>query len=354
MTGGALSASHDGASSAPRLIALAASHHLARHAADPLAFHPHFPAWAAAGALALGYTLGIRRVVRTGGPVGRPSRRHIAYLVTALVALLAALTWPLADLAAHWSLTALVVQRLLLTLLVAPLLLMAAPAPLLGMLTRPAPVDACVRALTRPPVAVVVFTVVAIGTLVSPAVAAQASSGWWRGATDVALLLAGLVLWAPTMRHLPGVHRTVPVGLAAYLFVQSVVPTFPAVIYVFARHPLYPAFSGVHQALGLSRIVDQQLAGIVAKVATLPVLWSAAWAALSRAQRLEAVEAEEPLTWAEVERQLERAARAERQTHPRLLERLRAGPGRDTPPDGHDAGHAPPRSPADGPGSGGP
>jgi len=340
-----------------RPAAVAATHHGAAHRAavhaaqaSPWAFHLHWPAWLAVGALALGYGLGVRRTMRSAGLSARPGRRQLVQLGAALVALLVALTWPLADLAAHWSLTALVVQRLLLTLAAAPLLLLAAPAPLLAMVTRPAPVDRALEVLTRPVVAVVVFTAVAVGTLLSPAVAAQASSGWWRGATDVALLAAGLVLWSPVMRHVPGAHRTVPVGLAAYLFVQSVVPTFPAVIYVFARHPLYGAFAGVHQAFGMSRIVDQQLAGIVAKVATLPVLWSAAWAALARAQRLEDAAVEEPLTWAEVERQLERAARGER--HPGLLERLRAGPaaarerGWADPP--------PPRSPADGPGSIGP
>jgi len=340
-----------------RPAAVAAPHHGAAHRAaahaahaSPWAFHFHWVAWLAVGALALGYAVGVRRTMRSSGLSARPGHRQLVQLAAALVALLVALTWPLADLAAHWSLTALVVQRLLLTLAAAPLLLLAAPAPLLAMVTRPAPVDRALEVLTRPVVAVIAFTAVAVGTLLSPAVAAQASSGWWRGATDVALLLAGLVLWSPVMRHVPGAHRTVPVGLAAYLFVQSVVPTFPAVIYVFARHPLYPAFAGVHQAFGMSPIVDQQLAGIVAKVATLPVLWSAAWAALARAQRLEADAVEEPLTWAEVERQLERAARAEH--HPGLLERLRSGPAA-----AHERGWAdppPPRSPADGPGSIGP
>ena len=43
-------------------------------------------------------------------------------------------------------------------------------------------------------------------------------------------------------------------------------------------------------ALGISPLVDQQLAGVVAKVATLPVLWSAAWMALMRAQRVDNAE----------------------------------------------------------------
>ncbi len=84
-----------------------------------------------------------------------PTRRQLRCLAGALVALALALTWPLADLAAHWSLTALVVQRLLLTLGAAPLLLLAMPSPLLAALTRPAPLDACLETLTRPVVAVV-------------------------------------------------------------------------------------------------------------------------------------------------------------------------------------------------------
>ena len=48
-----------------------------------------------------------------------------------------ALTWPLADLAAHWSLTALVTQRLILVLVVAPLLLLGLPYDVIQWLTRP-------------------------------------------------------------------------------------------------------------------------------------------------------------------------------------------------------------------------
>jgi putative membrane protein len=310
------------------LLAMARPPHQHGAVGDPWSPHPHLGAWLAIAVLALTYALAVQRVERRAGPGTLPTRRQLWYLAGALVALVLALTWPLADLAAHWSLTALVVQRLLLTLGAAPLLLLAMPVPLLAVLTRPAPIDACLEVLTRPVVAVVTFTVVAVGTLLTPAVAAQASSPWWRGMTDAALLLAGAVLWGPVMRHIPGTHRTAPVGIVAYLFVQSVIPTFPAIIYVFSRHPLYDAFTHVRVAFGMSRLVDQQLAGVVAKVATLPVLWSVAWVSLMRAQRTENAEADgddgETLTWAEVERQLERAARAQRKGHVREERRRHA------------------------------
>jgi len=290
-------------------------HHRVASAAvgSPWAYHLHLGAWAAIGLAAVGYGLAVRRLASTHGPSALPTRRQLGSLAAGLLALVVALTWPVADLATRWSLTGLLVQRLLLTLAAAPLLLLAAPVPLLAAVTRPAPVDAVVRVLTRPVAAVIAFSVLAIGTLLAPAVAAQSSSAAWRGGTDVALLLGGCVLWAPTMRHIPGVHGTSPVGVAAYLFVQSIVPTFPAIVYVFAHHPLYPAFAHAHRAIGLSPLVDQQVAGVVAKVATLPVLWSAAYIALARAQRADAAPTEEePLTWATVERELERAERAER------------------------------------------
>jgi putative membrane protein len=174
-------------------------------------------------------------------------------------------------------------------------------------------VDVVVEFLTRPPVAVVTFTAIVVGTLAVPAVQAQNSSGVLRGAFDGLLFIAGLVLWAPVLGNVPGVRRTSAVAKAAYLVVQSVLPNFPAVVFIFARHPLYSAFLHAHRAIGLSALGDQQLAGVVAKVGTLPVLWTAAYRALARAQRSEERGLdEEPLYWSDVERAIERSERTER------------------------------------------
>jgi cytochrome c oxidase assembly factor CtaG len=246
----------------------------------------------------------------------RPSSKQRWAFAVAMLSVLVVGSWPLEDLAAHWSLTALVVQRLLLVLVAAPMLLISLPVALAGRLTKPRAIDAVLAFVSKPVAAVVIFTAIAVGTLLTPAVAAQSSSPVARAATDALLLVSGFVLWSPVMTSLPGASRPSHLGRAVYLFVQSVVPGFPSVVFIFAHHPLYPAFSHVHEALGLSPLVDQQLAGVVAKVATLPVLWSAAWMALSKAQLFDREGTDtEPLTWAEVQRQLERAERAERAGH---------------------------------------
>jgi putative membrane protein len=276
---------------------------------SPWAFHAHVGGWSAVLVVSGCYLAMVTRLEPGDGP----TRKQWWEFGWALAALAAALTWPVADLAAHWSLTALLVQRLLLTLAVAPLLLLALPLPALARLTRPWPVDTLVDFLSRPQAAVVVFSVLVVGTLTSPAVATQAASGWWRGCFDVLLVGAGAVLWVPALGRVPGTRRMSPVGRAVYLVVQSVLPNFPAVVFVFSRHPLYAAFAHAHRAIGLSALNDQQLAGIVAKVGTLPVLWTAAWRALSRAERAERLGFDdEPLTWVEVARALERSERAER------------------------------------------
>jgi cytochrome c oxidase assembly factor CtaG len=289
----------------------------------PYAFHLHPVAWLAIAAVGLVYAGVVRRERRLSPPGPLPSRRQWWYLAAGLLALVLALTWPVADLASHWSLTALLVQRLLLILAAAPLLLSALPAPFIAAVTRPASVDRALEIVTRPAVAVVLFTVIAVGTLLPPAVSAQASSGVVRGVVDVVLLFGGFVLWGPVLHNIPGASRPTAVGLAAYLFIQSVIPGFPSVIYVFSHHPLYDVFTHAHAAIGLSPVGDQQLAGVVAKVATLPVLWTVAWLALSRAARQDATGSDPAvLTWAEVERQLERAERRQNRRprrHPRSV-----------------------------------
>jgi len=273
---------------------------------SPWTFSAHPVVWAVAVALAVGYGLAVRR------PEWRATGRQVWMFASGLLLLLVCCSWPLADLAAHWSLTALVVQRLALTLAVPPLLVLGTPQPIIAAVTRPAPVDAIVRRCTRPAVAVVVVTVVAVATLSVAAVEWQSSSAIGRGLLDLVLLLAGIVLWAPVLHHLPGLERPSALGRAGYLVIQSIVPSFLAVVWIFARHPLYPPFAHA-RLFGLTPLTDQQLAGFVAKLGTIAVLWTVAFVVLTRAQRAsERGEDGEPLTWADVERQLLRLDRYQR------------------------------------------
>ncbi len=239
-------------------------------------------------------------------------RQQVLFIV-GVVVLVGAVTWPLADLAAHWLLMALVLQRLLLTLAVPPLLVLGTPRPLIARLTRPAAVDAVLRVAVRPLPAIGIVTVVAVGTLTTGAVDLAARSDVFRVVVELLVLGSGFVLWAPVLDELPGAPHLSSLGRGGYLIVQSIVPSFLSIVWIFARHSLYPPFSYEGKVVGMTALLDQQLAGFLAKLSTIAVLWTVAFVIMTRGEGAERKGKDvDPLLWSDVERELERADRRER------------------------------------------
>jgi cytochrome c oxidase assembly factor CtaG len=239
---------------------------------------------------------------------GATPRQKVLF-VGGVVLLVAAVTWPLGDLASHWLLLALVLQRLLLTLAVPPLLVLGTPRPIIARLTRPPAVDAVLRVAVRPLPAVAIVTVVAVGTLTTGAVSLAAQSDAARVAIELVVLASGFVLWAPVLSELPGAQPLSALGRGGYLIVQSIVPSFLSIVWIFARHSLYPTFDHTGTVVGMTPLLDQELAGFLAKLSTIAVLWTVAFVIMTRGQSGEDVE---PLTWSDVEREIERADRRDK------------------------------------------
>jgi len=55
------------------------------------------------------------------------------------------------------------------------------------------------------------------------------------------VLSVGLILWVPALGIMPGAKRLSPMGRAGYLFAASLVVTSLSFVWIFSRHPLYPA-----------------------------------------------------------------------------------------------------------------
>ena len=306
----------------------------------PYAWDPHLAVWVV---LVVGVALvvvGHRRLVRTGRPPIPWTRRQIITFGGGCLALVVALTWPVADLAAHWSLTALVTQRLMLLLAVAPMLLSGLPYDVLRWITRPAPVDMVLTQVQRPLVAVVTVTVLVVGSMTPVMVRAEASSPVARGVLDLVVVVAGLVLWLPVLGRVPGLTRPRPMIRFGYLVAQAVVPAFLSFIYIFSRRPLYAEFARSHAAIGLRPLNDQQISGFVSKLTMLFVLLTVGAVVLARAPRSDdEIDTSETLVWGDVERQFERVDR----------QSARDRTGRGGPPVEPDPQHP---QPGPGPGSG--
>jgi putative membrane protein len=273
-------------------------------------WHPHLLVWVAVAVIGGGVALIHRRLLRTDTHAAPWPRVRIRRFVGALVVTLVALGWPLGDLAAHWSLSALVLQRCLLVLAVASLILGGLPDDVIRWVTRPAPVDAVLLRVLRPPAAVIVVTVVLVGSMAPGLVVAQSNSVAARGALDFVVVCAGIVLWLPVIGRIPGIARPRPMIRAVYLVAQAVVPVFLSFIFILAPRPLYPVFVHSRSVLGLSPLGDQQVAGFVSKLSFLFTLLAVAGAVLARAPDSDDdLGPEDPLVWADIERHFERADR---------------------------------------------
>jgi cytochrome c oxidase assembly factor CtaG len=270
----------------------------------------HLATWVS---LVIGVTiivLGHRRLLRTSDHPIRWTRHDITVLAGAGGASLVALSWPVADLAAHWSLTALVLQRLILILAVAPMLLLGLPYDVLERITRPALVDAALNRCRRPAMAIGFVTVLTVGSMIPPVVQAQASSSALRGLLAVLAVVAGLVLWIPVLGRVPGIPRLTPMVRFGYLAAQAVVPAFLSFVLILSPHPLYAVFAGSKAAVDLKPLNDQQIAGFVSKLTMLIVLLTVGGIGLAKASSPEEeVSLDERLVWADVQRQFERADR---------------------------------------------
>jgi cytochrome c oxidase assembly factor CtaG len=249
------------------------------------------------------------------------SRRGRAWAGWALLALV--VLWPVGDLAASVSLSVATLQRLVIMLGVAPLFIASTSTAQLVALTRAPAVDFVTRRLAHPGLAMVVVTVVGMLTLSTPVVDAGATSPLVRAITLVAVLGCGVVLWIPALGVMPGAKRLSPVGRAAFIFVASLVVTSLSIVWIFARHSLYPSLHDQESLLHVTPLLDQQLAGFVAKIGSYLPMWAVAFTIFSRADEAGVAVEESPLHWADVERQL---LRVDRQ---RARARRHAGPGKD-------------------------
>ncbi|MGD0053817.1 MAG: cytochrome c oxidase assembly protein [Acidimicrobiales bacterium] len=236
-------------------------------------------------------------------------RRQRRYALIALAALAAVTMWPIGDLAATVSLTVATVQRLVIMLAVAPLLLLATPTSVFSRLTRPAPVDAVTRRLAHPGVALVAVTVFGTYTL-TPAVIDWGAHGQFnRDVVTLSVLALGVILWTPALALMPGTKRLSPIARAGYVFVSALVVTSLSFVWIFSRHPLYPALHHQHALLHMTPLFDQELAGFVAKLGCYAPMWTVAFLIFSHAED-RGVEVEQtPLHWADVERELLRLDR---------------------------------------------
>lgn len=184
--------------------------------------------------------------------------------------------WPLGALGAGYLASAHMAQFLLYTLGTAPLILLGTPDWMMERILsrlRIRPVFAWLsRSLV---VSAAVYNVGLVVTHSPGVVSALRTSQIGSFVMDIAWIILGLVLWMPVIAPIRELRHPSPFARIGYLFVTtSVVAVIPASFLTFTRLPLYSIYELAPRVGSLTANADQQLAGIVMKLGSLPVIWT--------------------------------------------------------------------------------
>ena len=212
------------------------------------------------GAVALAYALAWARGARA--ELGRPAR-----FMASLLVLLVTLNGPLHDLSDYYLFSAHMVQHLLLTLVVPPLLLAGTPPSmadaLVRRLGRARPLEAMMRAGTRPVPALALYAVALIGWHLPGPYNAALEHHRLHILEHLVLIATALVAWWPVLSpsvRLPRLHYGAQI---LYLFAFGIPMTVVAAMITGAEHTLYPFYAAAPRLFGVTPLADQRLGGLI-------------------------------------------------------------------------------------------
>lgn len=184
--------------------------------------------------------------------------------------------WPLGTLGAGYLASAHMTQFLLYTLVSAPLLVLGTPEWMARAVTRRLHLERATVWLGNSVVAAaVIYNTILISTHAPGTVQLLRTNQFGSFAMDAAWLAAGIILWLPVISPLPEGRGESTWAKMAYLFLStSVVAVIPASFLTFTSVPIYGIYELAPRIGSLTALEDQQLAGIIMKIATIPVIWT--------------------------------------------------------------------------------
>lgn len=280
-------------------------------------FHPHPDVWAVMLSVVAWYAWAMWRVGSRKVVPGEPvvTRRKVVLFGLGVLALWVHADWPIHDIGEHYLFSVHMVQHVGFTLIAPPLLLLGMPGWMVRWLFVDRPVvHRVARQVLRPLPAGLFYNAVLVFTHAPFVVNGALEHHPVHLAVHVLIFLSAVAMWFPVVNSVPDLPTMGYPFRMLYLFLQSVIPTIPASFLTFGETPLYSYYTHVPHPFGLSVIEDQQLAGALMKVYAGSLLWAVIigvffrWYAAeedSRPRRPRRPDA--PLTWDEVERELERA-----------------------------------------------
>jgi putative membrane protein len=272
-------------------------------------WHPHPDVWALVVVLVAAYWLALTRIgpsqVAPGEPVA--TRRQVTMYLLGVLALWVHADWPIHDIGEHYLFSVHMAQHIGFTLIAAPLILIGLPVWLVRWMARPRGLRFLFTKVARPVPAAVIYNVVLVFTHWPVVVNAALEHHPLHFSLHVLIFVSALLMWFPFLNRVPELPRMSQGMRLVYLFLQSVIPTIPASFLTFGTGLLYRFYGTVPRPFPITALDDQQLAGALMKVYAGLLLWIVIAVAFFRwYARDQRNEPDDPLTWADVERELAR------------------------------------------------
>ncbi|MGI9642909.1 MAG: cytochrome c oxidase assembly protein [Acidimicrobiia bacterium] len=210
--------------------------------------------------------------VTDGSPL--VTRRNAVAYVAAVVALWAASDWPMHDISEEYLYSVHMVQHMIISFIVPPLLLVATPEWLARLIMSPdGKAGVWIRRFSHPVTAGVVFNIVIAVTHLTTVVNTSVENGVYHYTVHLVVFLASLMMWIPVIGPIKELRISLP-GQMVYLFLMSIIPTVPAGFLTFAEGALYEAYDHDVRLWGIDISTDQQMAGLIMKLAGGLYLWT--------------------------------------------------------------------------------
>lgn len=225
-------------------------------------------AWLFVAALLVGYV-----IVRRRSP-GAAEWWRIPLFLLGVVAVWAAIDWPIGALGSGYLLSVHEVQYVLLGLVAPALLWLGVPVQVTLSLPAERGVGRVLRSLARPLPAIAVYHLALLVTHIPFISDALMPTQIGSLAIDLTWLLAGLWFWWPVVAP-EGINLVRAPLRIGYLFGSTILPTIPAAFITFARYPLYSLYELAPPIGNIAAKGDQQLAGLIMKLGADPVIWIA-------------------------------------------------------------------------------
>ncbi len=234
---------------------------------------PYIGVWLLVAGIVAWYWNAWRRH-RADHPAQEHDRKYMRRFAAGVFFLWIASDWPVGALGGGYLASVHMLQYMLYTFAAAPLLILGTPQWMAEAVLERLRLRNVWLVLSRPLVAVLVTNVILVVTHSPTGVDTLRSTQVGSFLMDMVWLLSGFVLWAPIVNPIrEAVHSSDPIRIAYLFFAVAFVPMIPGAFITFSPVPLYETYE-LAPRLGLSPIHDQQLAGVVMKIGSIPVIWT--------------------------------------------------------------------------------